>query len=178
MEEYLLVVDSILVELYSLALLASIFLWHNNRSYFITAAIVVAFEVLMSGVAPALLQYARAHAEYKHHLWFIPWAVIDAVAIAALYFVHKRTNTATSMLSSVVGLHYTGLAGLQCLGYIDEVFLRWPVLDFVYRFGVPALNVGIAVVLFVFILPGFVAAIVPLRVRQACVRFYRFICRR
>lgn len=152
MTNFLLSIDNNMFYVYSLVLLASILKNKEFCSLSLTTLIVLVANLTMLQIREPLLMFATGSGHVTWQIWFGAWASANLLVISCIYFAHRRLNMDTSKVSSIVGLHYVALCALQCLGYVDEIYFDSNVLDLIYRFGVPTINISIGVTILGFLL--------------------------
>ena len=150
MENFLTSIDNSLIYLYSLMLLASIYVFRRFSSATLSSLVIIFSELVMNPIRGPLLEFVTEIGRpHSLMIWFGTWITANAVIIAILHFTHKWLKLGAGRYYKTVGVGFSALMLMQVIGYFDEMYIQSALLDAVYRFGIPSINIGMAIAMVV-----------------------------
>ena len=122
----------------------------RRNSALLTLIVIVVFNTLMKGHEGIMLWYMATHPDYSpvvNFFWYMPFAVFDFIAMRAIYNVHQKENVRIGRLGQYASFAFFAAATIQLLQYAEIVIFNTDTnLDTLYRTGIPAINIGTAII--------------------------------
>lgn len=127
----------------SLLAIASTLFFQVEASGRFSAVLWVIMGLVMDRVAlywPALSSW---HAEFAAATWYLIWCIFNTVTVLLIVFYHREHNLKASALTKYIALSCMAMVFLQALRLLDRLATQTNLLEAVYRFGVPAINIAV-----------------------------------
>ncbi len=90
-----------------------------------------------------------------HAAWFSMWALCHFLTLVLLQESHKKANIKTERQAYIISLSIFVLIFVQIVGFIDETFLNFVVLDKLYRWSIPSINIAMGMYMIFALLSDF-----------------------
>lgn len=139
---------------YIIAFVAVFKLSLADRSYCFGAAVLIVSNLIMQVVEPGLVALSPYNKELVRQLWYPTWASFALVSIYAINLLHKKTYCSIGFVSKSIVYAFCGLGLLQFVRYFDYLVYQTNYFDWLYRYGVNAINIG---AVFIMLTPIFAA---------------------
>lgn len=101
----------------------------------------------MTALTPMLYQLASMPGLIYKFLWYAVFVCIDCIAIFLLYKFHSMLRQNVSLIANVIGIAFLMLASIQSLRFFDRFVTNTEMLQSLYQYGVPLINVMLAPVI-------------------------------
>lgn len=148
MVDLLFTVDGYVKWMYLLVLLASLYFYRAANSFVIASLIITATEFIMYFARGTFLKFAQTFEhDYAVAIWALGWMVFDFLVILSIRLTHVRLKLNTSKAAYFVTTSLLALMVLQFIRYVDDQVLTTTFIPDIYRFGIPSINICIALVL-------------------------------
>lgn len=133
--------------LYSLLFVVSIGVFKKHTSLSLIVVLLALFEFISNAITLPLLDIMNDKSiDYVIRLsaWVGFWVLSNRLIIELLQRAHEWLNITKGKELVMVQGAYIGLISLLALHYIDRVFTRSDIINVVYQFGIPTINLSIA----------------------------------
>ncbi len=139
--------DKYLFIAYFLCLILAVRIEQKVSSVLITLTVVALANGVMTSLVPLLYRVAANDGiEYKF-IWYGTFCLIDILSIYLLYKFHKLMKQNVSTVAEVAGIAFLSLATLQVVFFIEQYVFLSNVIQPVYQYGIPLINVMLLPVL-------------------------------
>ena len=98
----------------------------------------------MTALTPLLYQLASSPGLVYKFLWYAVFVCIDGIAIFLLYKFHAMLRQNVSLIANVIGFAFLMLASIQSLRFVDRFVSNTELLQSLYQYGVPLINIMLA----------------------------------
>jgi hypothetical protein len=124
----------------------------DKSSALVTLIVIMVFNSLMQGYQGIMDWYIKENPGFSstvNFFWYMGFAGIDLIAMKAIYKVHEKENVRISPLGQYASFAFFVSANIQLLQYAEIVIFKTDeYIDKLYRFGIPAINIGTAIICF------------------------------
>lgn len=152
LQDFLVSVNVLLIYVNLFSLFGAAFVSKLKSSPFVAILCMTASNALSSSAAIEMTSMFDSHKDIIVHLWYLGFATIDLITIAAIMAAHKYFNLHYSKLSITVMTSFAVLATLQMTEYIPRIVFdlnkaqveSLPVIPFLYSYGITVTNILVA----------------------------------
>lgn len=129
-------------------ILVSIYKYKEVNSYVLCAVLALIFHQLLVSIDYVLWSIVIDVADsgrksLARYIWYGTWVALDLVFISVIYLSHKLLNISTTKHSEFLSLSYLAMLTLQIVGNIDAFYIQSELINAIYQYGIPSINIGI-----------------------------------
>jgi len=133
--------------LYSLLFVVSIGVFKKHTSLSLIVVLLALFEFISNAITLPLLDIMNDKSiDYVIRLsaWVGFWVLSNRLIIELLQRAHEWLNITKGKELVMVQGAYIGLISLLAIDFINQITFKTIVIDVLYRFGIPTINLSIA----------------------------------
>lgn len=90
--------------------------------------------------------WLKTHKEVMLFVWYFGFCFIDTLAMFVIYLLHKKFNLPNSFFTKTLVFGYFSDAIINLLRLGERYLLGTDYLQPLYRWGIPGINIGVALV--------------------------------
>ena len=138
----------------TLAFIAYILHTRKTTAFFYSLLFVILFTTVHFVLEKQLLTMGHnpIHEQLVYNIWYLGAAYTDALLIILVIYICKKKALAIDTVSRMILLSYFCLGAMQIARYLDRIIIESDILGSLYSIIVPTINVGITLLVCVYVL--------------------------
>jgi len=83
------------------------------------------------------------HPEFAAASWYLIWCIFNTATVILIVYYHRANDLKAATLTKYIALSCMAMVFLQALRLLDRLVAQTNLLESIYRFGVPAINIAV-----------------------------------
>ncbi|MDP5134377.1 hypothetical protein ORJ04_00250 [Rheinheimera baltica] len=149
-DSILFTLDKVILITYFVILVLAVLVERKVSSFVITVIVLTVANSVMTSLSPVMYQFSSQPGLIAKFSWYAGFALIDMMALFLLYKFHQLLNQNVCYVAQLVGMLFLAFATLQTARFIDRFVFHTDLLQQVYKYAIPVLNVTLVPIIVFF----------------------------
>lgn len=154
--EIVLSFDSGLPFLLTVVFFVGVKAFRQNTSLTVIAVVLALAEFSMHSIRDPLWGWAHKNSAINYEIrlmgWFGCWIICDLIVLKLLHRTHEWLNITKTKEVKVIQSAYLSLAVFHLIAFSNRTGINVKLIDYMYQFGVPIINLSVALFLLIALL--------------------------
>lgn len=153
MHEFLVLIDDNLMYLYLPLLAASLVYFGRINSFIVSITLLCVLGFFSREVRGPLWDWVLTlQGNHQFIAWFGAWFVIDNLFMPVLFYIHWKLKLPVGRAADMLVKSILFKCTMHTIIYTNMIWLKYTAIQQFYQFGIPAINIGMGLMLIYFLL--------------------------